>query len=67
MPTLVVYGGTVALATASVYYLLRLASAKRDAGTKGELAVHNSCRLDSVFPLFIPSIHSPNSCFLSLS
>lgn len=66
MPTLVVYGGTIAFATASVYYLLRLASAKRDAGAKGELAVHNSCRLDCVF-FFIQSIHSPNSCFLPLS
>lgn len=67
MPTLVVYGGTVLIATASVYYLLQLASAKRDADPKGELAVHNSCRLDGVFPFFVQTIHSLNSCFVSLS
>jgi hypothetical protein len=54
MRTLVVYGGTIVFATASVYYLLRLASAKRDTTTKGELAVHNLCRLDGISP-FPPS------------
>jgi hypothetical protein len=48
MRTLVVYGATIALGTASVYYLLRLASAKRDAAVKGELAVHNMYRLDGI-------------------
>jgi hypothetical protein len=48
MRTLVVYGATIALGTASVYYLLRLVSAKRDATVKGELAVHNMYRLDGI-------------------
>jgi hypothetical protein len=48
MRTLVVYTGTVVVATASVYYLLRLVSAKRDAAVKGELAVHIICRLDGI-------------------
>ena len=44
MSTLVVLGGTIVFATASVYYLSRVASAKRDSYTKGESVVHNSCR-----------------------
>jgi pimeloyl-ACP methyl ester carboxylesterase/protein-tyrosine phosphatase len=62
MRTLVVYGGTVVLATASVYYLLRLASAKRDdTAAKGELAVHNICRLDGIsLPSSFRSNHLPN-------
>jgi pimeloyl-ACP methyl ester carboxylesterase len=66
MRSLVVYGTTIAFATASVYYLLRLASAKRDAGTKGELAVHNYCRLDGISPSLSPyrSFRLPSTLFL---
>jgi len=65
MPTLVVYGGTIVFATAaSVYYLLRLASAKRDVGVQGELAVHNPVIFDGISP-FHPygSVHLPKLFF----
>ena len=69
MRSLVVYGTTIAFATASVYYLLRLASAKRDAGAKGELAAHNYCRLDGISPSLplIDFLIYPVPCFFSLS
>jgi hypothetical protein len=56
MRTLVVYGTTIVLASASVYYLLRLASAKRDDTAKGELAVHNICRLDGISLFLHPDL-----------
>lgn len=63
MSTLVVLGGTVVLATASVYYLSRIASAKRDSDAKGESVVHNSCclRCSSTSPPY-PFLPSPLVC-----
>ncbi|KAI4766827.1 hypothetical protein E4T51_00205 [Aureobasidium sp. EXF-12344] len=65
MRSLVVYGTTIAFATASVYYLLRLASAKRDAGTKdpsasepGILRKHSSQKSYTAAGFVYPSIRT---------